>query len=202
MIKIVQFLLLISSLLFPLKGMAVEVLGSAKVNNRFIEILDNKTWRYKSQVSDLSNCDELKLGTYFCNKGNWKVVPQSIEAEFQYQVDDRHYAFFIIESLGKNDGVTKEFMAEIAITNAAQGANTTEENVKQHFSKDISIDNKKFRTVAYTVKLGGISFTFLNNIYVSDTITTQAIVYGVGPSVTEKLNSLNEILLENFVVPN
>ena len=45
-----------------------EVVGSAIISGKTIEILDDLTWRYKApKKSLLSSCDALKLGVYFCN---------------------------------------------------------------------------------------------------------------------------------------
>ena len=147
--------------------LAQEIVGSANINGRTIEILNNQTWRYKSpQNQNSSDCETLKSGVLFCNINNWKVSSSSGDISHMYMIDDRTYLMFIIEGFGSEDGVTKNYMAQVAIDHAAEGGNTTSENIIQHFSRDSTINGNDFLTIAYTAKLSDIAFTFVNNLYV------------------------------------
>ena len=182
---------------------AQQVVGSASVKGRTIEVLDNQTWRYKSNESqDLSACDTLKLGVSFCNINKWNVTTPTGAASHMYGIDDRTYLMFIIEGLGSKDGITKGTIAEIAIDFAAEGSNTTAESVVQHFSRNSIVNSNELLSIAYSVKMSNMDFTFLNNIYVGEQVTVQAVLYVVGSKVSEKQIALNETLVKNLILPD
>jgi hypothetical protein len=51
--------------------------------------------------------------------------------------------------------------------------------------------------LGYTANLSGINFTFLNNIFVTETVTVQAAIYVIGSEITDDQKRLNEILLKS-----
>jgi hypothetical protein len=190
------------SVFLSLPAISQSILGTAIINNKTVEVLDNNTWRYKSSDrQDLSKCDSFKLGVYFCNDEKWRSIDASGDANYMYMVDDRTYVMFIIEQMGSDDGVTQEFMKNIAIDYAAKASNTRNENIPQHFSKSSAVNNNDYLNLAYSAQIDGVSFTFINNIYVGKVVTMQAITYGVGPKVTDKLLAVNKTLIENIIIP-
>lgn len=196
-------ILSLSLIMLSTPTLAQEIVGSANINGRTIEILNNQTWRYKSpQNQNSSDCETLKSGVLFCNINNWKVSSSSGDISHMYMIDDRTYLMFIIEGFGSEDGVTKNYMAQVAIDHAAEGGNTTSENIIQHFSRDSTINGNDFLTIAYTAKLSDIDFTFVNNLYVGEKVTVQAAIYTIGSQVSEKLIRLSETLSKNLTFPN
>ena len=197
-----SFILSTLSVFLSLPAISQSILGTAIINNKTVEVLDNNTWRYKSSDrQDLSNCDSFKLGVYFCNDEEWKNTEASGEINYMYKVDDRTYVMFIIEQMGSDDGVTQEFMKNIAIDNAAEASNTPKDNMLQHFSKSSVVNNNDYLNLAYSAQIDGVSVTFINNIYVGKNVTMQAITYGIGPTVTDKLIAVNKTLIENIIIP-
>ena len=203
------FLFFVFFSLQSLTAFSQSVIGSAYVNGDVIEIMSDKTWRYKSEVNQNlrskkkpQDCDFLKYGIYFCNKSSWQVSAPTGSFTNLYVIDDKTYAGFIIEEIGSNDGVTREFMTKLALDNAASAANVSTNQIVQHFVEEQSIDDISFTTVAYSAAVEGMSFIFLNNIYVNETVTAQAIVYGFGSSVNSRLLSLNKELINNLSFSN
>ena len=186
-------------LIAGLPASAQQVIGTAVINGKIVEILENQTWRYKSEQSmSLSGCDLLKNGLYFCNKNNWKTTSATGDASHMYSIDDRTYVMFIIENMGADDGVTKDFMAGVALNYAAEAANTTPDNILQHFSRDKIVNGNEFLSIAYTASISNIKFTFINNICVQDTVTAQAAIFTLGSKVTESQIEHNNVLVENL----
>jgi hypothetical protein len=196
-------ILVLSLIMLSTPTLAQQIVGTANINGRTIEILNNQTWRYKSpQNQNSSDCETLKSGVLFCNINNWKVTSPSGDISHMYMIDDRTYLMFIIEGFGSEDGVTKNYMAQVAIDHAAAGGNTTSENIIQHFSRDTTINGNDFLTIAYNAKISNIDLTFVNNIYVGEKVTVQAGIYTVGSQVSEKLITLSETLVKNLTFPN
>ena len=196
-------ILVLSLIMLSTPTLAQQIVGTANINGRTIEILNNQTWRYKSlQNQNSSDCETLKSGVLFCNINNWKVSSPSGDISHMYVIDDRTYLMFIIEGFGSEDGVTKNYMAQVAIDHAAAGGNTTSENIIQHFSRDTTTNGNDFLTIAYSAKISNIDLTFVNNIYVGEKVTVQAGIYTVGSQVSEKLITLSETLVKNLTFPN
>ena len=182
--------------LFASGASSQEVVGSAIVSGKTIEILDDQTWRYKvPKKSLLSSCDALKLGVYFCNDKKWKSAEPTGDISHMYKVNGRSYVIFIIEPVGSNDGMITEFMADAALEYAAGDAGV--ENVPQHFSRYQDILGRNILSLGYTANLSGIKFTFLNNIFVTETVTVQAAIYVIGSEITDDQKRLNDILLNS-----
>ena len=197
-----NLILSLSLMILSAPTSAQQLVGTASINGRTIEILDNQTWRYKSgQYQNSSDCDTLKLGVSFCNINKWKVTTATGAASHMYVFDDRTYLMFIIEGMGAEDNVTKNIMAKVAIDNAAEAASTRAESIIQHFSRNSIVNGNEFLTISYTAKLSNIDFTFVNNIYVGGQLTVQAVIYTVGSQVSEKQINLNETLIKNLNFP-
>ena len=196
MIYITNRILTLFFVLFASAVSSQQVVGSAIISGKPIEILDDQTWRYKTSKKPLlSSCDALKLGVYFCNDKKWKSVKPTGDVSHMYEVDGRTYVIFIIEPMGSNDGVTSEFMAEVALEYAAGDAGV--ENVPQHFSGYQDVLGRSVLSLGYTANVSGLNFTFLNNIFVTEKVTVQAAIYVIGSEITDDQKRLNDILLNS-----
>ena len=143
-----------------------------------------------------------KFGMYFCNKLLWKNLPPSDSFTNLYSIDDKYFAAFIIEEFGSADGVTRNFMTKLALENAAKAAGINVNQVIQHFIEEQEINDLNITTVAYSAGLDGVSFIFLNNLYVTETVTAQAIIYTIGDKTSPKLLNLNKELINNLFFIN
>ena len=196
---ILSILLVIST---SISGSAREVIGISTVNDRSIEIFDDNTWSFKSNKrKNLDECETLKASVLFCNINQWKVLPATGGANHLYQIDDRSYAMFIIETIGSNDGMTQSLAKDMALQYAAEASNTNIENIKQHFSTNEVVNNYDYLSFAYSTKIQGMNFTYINNIYIDEMLSVQAFTFSLGEIVTSKQTKLNFTLIDNIIMP-
>ena len=196
---IFSILLVIST---SISASAKEVIGISTVNDRSIEIFDDNTWSFKSSKrKNLDECETLKASVLFCNINQWKVLPATAGANHLYQIDDRSYAMFIIETIGSNDGMTQSLAKDMALQYAAEASNTNIENITQHFSTNKVVNDYDYLSFAYSAKIQGINFTYINNIYINEMLTVQAFTFSLGEIVTTKQTKLNYTLIDNIIMP-
>jgi len=196
---IFSILLVIST---SISASAKEVIGISTVNDRSIEIFDDNTWSFKSSKrKNLDECETLKASVLFCNINQWKVLPATAGANHLYQIDDRSYAMFIIETIGSNDGMTQSLAKDMALQYAAEASNTNIENITQHFSTNKVVNDYDYLSFAYSAKIQGINFTYINNIYINEMLTVQAFTFSLGEIVTTKQTKLNFTLIDNIIMP-
>ena len=194
-----NFFFLLIAFLVPVSSLkAQEIIGKTTILGKEIELFDNQTWRYATPDQEYSDCEKLQLDIYFCNVNNWKKVKGSGEVDAMFEVNPRTFLMFIIEGMGSEDGISTDVMKEIAILNAAQGDEDKVDEVYEHFSKNRETNGYNFLSVAYSGKIKGLTFTMLNNIFVSENKTMQAVVYTIGNKVTNSQLLNNEILIENL----
>lgn len=179
---------------------AQEVVGTGAIDGKAIEILKDYTWRYKdtSNASN-SNCEQLSKNIGFCNSLGWKAIPASGAATAMYAIDSAHYAMFIIEAIGSEQGVTEKLVIDAAIIHAASASNVQKNSIPVSDEKTLTGDGKKFTSVGYSAKFNDLPLAFQNNIYVGNDFTVQAIVYGIG-DFTQKITDLNQTLLDSLVI--
>ena len=192
------FFLLIAFLMHMSLLKAQEIIGRTTILGKEVEIFDNQTWRYATPDKEFSDCEKLQLDIYFCNVSDWKKVKASGEVDAMFELNSRTFLMFIIEEMGSDDGVSTQFMKEIALLNAAQGDEDKVDEIYEHFSKNRKTNGHDFLSVAYSTNISGIKFTMLNNIFVGQRKTMQAAIYTVGDKVTNSQLVSNEILLENL----
>jgi len=169
---------------------AKELIGTAIIDGKIIQIFSDKTWKHKGDNASTSigDCDFVKLNFYFCNNENFKTTAAVDPITKSYEIDGRTFAGFIVEPMGTADGLTGEAMANVALEFAAEGAGVSASQIPQYFIKNETINGYDYTSLAYSAKLqNGISFTFLNNIFVQENITVQAVVYTLGQEVTDDL---------------
>lgn len=208
MMKNLTFAMSLFSLcsIFSIPAFSQTVLQEAVVNGKIIELLDDKTWRYKSQKERLSgksnsNCPLIGGHVRFCVPDSWKVgnETQVPGASALYFVDGRHYALFIIEELGTADGASNELLVQAAHTNAATAMNMPVSSLDVLFTRPEMIDGRDGLVTAYSASIEGLSFTYLNNIYVGQRYAIQALIYGIG-GMTSQLKTHNTDLLTSLKI--
>ena len=199
-----KFRLLGILLLFSFAGFqpsfSQEIVGTGQANGQIVELFENFTWRYKEQSqSNKNNCDTLSGNISFCNIGGWRISKATGDANAMYVIDGRHYAMFIIENVGAEDGFSLELMQDVALGYAAEAANIQKSSVPILNRQTVSVDNKKLLSLGYSATIDNVNFTYQNNIYVGADFTMQAIVFGVG-NATKKMQDHNEILLQSIKI--
>lgn len=178
---------------------ANEVIGTGEVGGRAVELLDDKSWRYKTPLMGRSSgkCEIIKDYVEFCNTLAWDVSGSVGDASAIYAVNDRTYVMLIIEQLGRADGVTADYMVEVTHWNAAEAFNIQQESLNVHYTRSKRARGYDYTTTSYSGKMKGLPFTFVNNIYVGDRYTVQAAVYTVG-GLSPKLEATSVDFLDRL----
>lgn len=176
-----------------------EIIGYGKVGNKSVEIFSNFTWRYKQTQASNGDCEKLSENISFCNSKAWRVSSAMGDATAVYTIDDRHYAMFIIESAGSQDGFSEEMIADIAISYAAEAANVQKNSIPINNSESITIDGKQALSVGYSAKIDNVPFTYQNNIHVGKNFQMQAVIFGIG-GASAKIKNLNRSLINDIVI--
>ena len=176
-----------------------EIIGYGNVGGKSVEIFSNFTWRYKQTQESNGDCEQLSENISFCNSKAWRVTSNTGEATAMYLIDDRHYAMFIIEGLGSNDGFSEDVMAEVAIGYAADAANVQKNSIPINNRGSITIDGKQALSLGYSAKIDNVPFTYQNNIYVGKSFTMQAIIFGVG-GASSKIENFNRSFIKDILI--
>ena len=193
------YIFVLAAFLNTANSYSQEIIGLGTVNGKSVEIFSNYTWRYKQTQESNRDCEQISINISFCNSKAWRVTRNTGDATAMYRIDDRHYAMFIIESMGSQDGFSNASMAEIAINYAAEAANVKKTSIPIHNRGNISIDGKQALSVGYSAKIDKVLFTYQNNILVGKNFTMQSIIFGIGePSA--KIESLNRSFIDDILI--
>ena len=109
MVKLICLILKLTLLaVLGSNAFAQSVVGTSSINGKQIEILDDNTWRYIDNFKNLACADLVIIdqNVSFCNTKNWQTQSNNSVTDAIYRIDDRTYAAFVVEHLGKTDGLT------------------------------------------------------------------------------------------------
>ncbi|MEL6519878.1 MAG: hypothetical protein AAFQ66_02880, partial [Pseudomonadota bacterium] len=109
--------------------------------------------------------------------------------------DDRHYAQFIVETIGTNDGMSQEIMRNAVVQNAAAGTGQNPEDIVVVNVSDTEIDGEAGETIVYQFGIDGLQVVFANTVVVMDDLTIQAMTYAIAPSYAETQQNLTSDLI-------
>jgi hypothetical protein len=149
--------------------------------------MSDSTWKYDSPAP--AGCQSIKDNLSFCSQnGEWsQVATASNEIAAQFRRDDRNYGIFIVEEVGSDDGITEDFMANMAIKHAARTAGMQSQDVATIESEPTTVDGRPGKSITYAVKIQGLPAVFTNTIVVDKHRTVQVVTYGVGQTLTAEM---------------
>lgn len=184
---------------------AQDVIGRALVDGKMVEIMSDRTWRFQGEdggaTTDAADngCEAIHQAVTFCIDPNlWEPSPPAgPDITAAYRHDDRHYAQFVIETFGTDDGITEEFMRDIVIQNAAGATGQRKEDIVILGIEPGEISGKPAETIIYQVEFDGLKVVFVNSIQLLPGLTMQAITYAISTEYTDKHQGLHQVLLEN-----
>lgn len=193
----VHWLCLGLMLLLAQPAASQDVVGTTTIQNRSVELLSDKTWRYKdSQTAGLDEKYEtIADHAVFCNSLDWEVGTPSGNVTAMYSVDGRNFVFFIIEPIGANDGMTSATVVEYALKRAASAMNIRHEALPVHYVRPTTQGEFEYQSVAYSGKINDLQLAFINNIYVGEKFSAQVMAYGIG-ELNNNLEAISKQLLE------
>lgn len=195
--KILPAVTLAASLL-ALPALAQNVVGSSQVDGQKVELLDDNTWRYAAEVAP--GCDPIAMGVSFCYPaGQWQgSPPPGPDITAAYRHDDKHYAQFIIEAVGADDGANAGMMRKIVVQNAAAATGQSMSDIPTLAIEEAMIAGKNAETIVYKVNFDGLSVVFANSILIEKKQMMQAMTYALGTDFSAKHKALHAEFLEDI----
>lgn len=178
---------LVSSAAFssPVTAVAQDVIGSAVVNGKKIQILEDFTWQFEDRLAE--SCFLVTAGLDFCGKpAGWGRIsnkPPQIAGAFEQ--GGRNYAFFVSEPVGRAEGITLDALAKGVVGNLANGMGVTPADVPIFDTKDGEFYGQRVRTIAMQAKLQGVVFVFINTFWVEENRSGQVFTYTFGDNLRE-----------------
>ncbi len=196
--RVVAFLLFLA---VSLPAAAQDVIGTAVIGGKKVELLSDQTWRY-AEIGTTSDgpCVPIDNRLTFCGSIlDWRPISTS-GTEFirQFRHSERIYAGIIHESLGADDGVDQEFMRNAVIENVAMFTNTRPEEIPIYDVKVTEVDDQSAETIIYGAVYNGLDIVYQNTLINGPDYNLQFVVWSVGKELSEDAASMNENFLSSI----
>lgn len=166
-------------------ALAQSAVGKAVVGGKTVTLFDDGTWKYADATSGAATavCTDITPGVQFCNGSlDWMPSPAaSAEINAAYRIDARHYAQYLIEDLGSDDGITADFMRQVVLDNAKMATGNTAEVIDVQPAK---LGGLTGDTVIYKVAINGVDVVFANAVFVEPKRVMQIMTYAIGTEYT------------------
>lgn len=174
-------LVLVASLAMPGAAIAQSAVGKAVVGGKTVTLFDDGTWKY-AEAADPSApgaCQDVAPSVQFCGSAlGWATTPPgSPEINAAYRIDARHYAQYLIEDLGSDDGLTAEFMRQVVLDNAQMATGITPEVIDV---LPVKLGALSGDTVVYKATINGLDVVFANSVFVEPKRVMQIMTYAIG----------------------
>ena len=157
-------LLLSIALTAPIAATAQTVVGRSVVDGKVALLFDNGTWSYDAGASAEGACKAITPAVQFCGQGaGWSdAPPATAEINAAFRIDARHYAQYLIEDLGTEDGLTADFMRSVVLSNAKTSTGQEAEIIDV---RPATLGTLTGETIVFRVKMNGVDFVFANAIF-------------------------------------
>ncbi len=176
---------------------AQSAVGRALVDGKVVTLFDNGTWKHAGAAATVDNgCVDITPEVQFCNAtlGWATTTAASPEINAAFRIDDRHYAQFLIEKLGSDDGLTADFMRKAVIMNAQDVTGSEPEVID---IVPVSLGALNGDTVVYRVTFDGIDIVFSNSLFTTPKRTFQIMTYAISSEYTLQHAEYQADLLSN-----
>lgn len=191
-------LTLATALALPGFALAQSAVGKAVVGGKTVTLFDDGTWKYADATvpASPSGCQDITPAVQFCGAGlGWASTdPASPEINAAYRIDARHYAQYLIEDLGSDDGLTAEFMRQVVLDNAKIATGNTPEVIDV---QPATLGPLTGDTVVYKIKSNGLDVVFANSVFVEPKRVMQIMTYAIGGAYTSDHAGYQADLLAN-----
>lgn len=169
-------------------AIAQSVVGRSALDGRSIEIMSDQTWRYTQDQAAKSDCREIASRIEFCGApSQWAPQPAPTAAvAAQFRFDARHYAQYVIEDLGADDGLTAEFMRKAVIVNAARATGMKETDIAVLDVFASSVAGHEAETIVYQLAVNSLDIVYVNTVVILPKRTVQVMTFAVGTTYTDK----------------
>ncbi len=186
---------LVAAWLIALPSFAQDVVGRTVIDGRAVTLFDNKSWKFDAAAA--VGCRPVTTNFSFCGSPDvWtslSAIDPGLTAQFQY--DDRNYALFVHEKLGRADGMSEELLRKAIIGNAANGSGARVEDIVVLGTGTSLIDGHEASQITYLVNFNGLDLVFRNSFIIADDFSLQAATYSFGKSSDAAFQSLHETYL-------
>lgn len=173
-------LALVGCLSVPGYALAQSAVGKAVVGGKTVTLFDDGTWKYADAATagTPAGCEDVTRAVQFCGAAlGWSsTAPPSPEINAAYRIDARHYAQYLIEELGSDDGLTAEFMRQVVLDNAQMATGVTPEVIDV---QSATLGSLTGDTVVYKAKVSGLDVVFANSIFVQPKRVMQIMTYAI-----------------------
>jgi len=186
---------------------AQEIVGSAVVDGEIVVLFADGSWQYRDNDinEDSGRCETIDLGLSFCGRdAGWspRQVSSMPDADQVWSLNDRTYAAAILEGIGSDDGMTLEFMRDLALENVAAVSGTGIESIPVFDVFESSIGDLPGETMAYFAEVDGLEIVFANAMSVLPDRAFQIVLWWVSDEWTEDMKRLtHDFLAEMSFMP-
>lgn len=190
-------LVLAASLMLSGQALSQSAVGKAVVDGRTVTLFDDGTWKYAdAPTATQGACQDVTPTVQFCAAAlGWaSTQPSTPGVAAAYRIDARHYAQYLIEDLGSDDGVTVEIMRQVALKNAKTASGNTPEVIDV---QRVSMGRLTGDTMIYKVRINGLEAVFANSLFVEQKRVMQIMTYAIAGEYTPQHAGYHEKLLAN-----
>ncbi len=178
----------------PTISAAQTVIGSSVIDGRQIEILSDKSWRFKEQSS--SSCRRISVDVEFCGeRSGWTFVREA-DGTTQFQYSGLNYGEFIVEPIGKKQGLTTELMRTVIISNAATAAKVTPKDIPVLSVTTSKVGSSDAETMVYSVDISGLKTMFYNTYVIDESNTYQIVTYSINAVADKETLDIHDRFLK------
>jgi hypothetical protein len=183
-------------LAFP--AIAQDVVGTALVDGKRVELLSNNTWRIaRAAGAGTSECELIGTLLTFCDASNDWNTSRAAGTDFLriYRHSSRVYSGIIHDDVGSADGVDLEFLRKSAINIAAVSTGIRSEDVQIAGVVDAEVIGWPGEALTYAILIEGTPFTYQNTFVNSGNHSLQLMNWSLGPDVTDEATQMRESFL-------
>ena len=197
MFKVISVAAMIFAACLP-ASMAQEAVGRAMVDGKTVILFSDFSWEYESAGD--AECQVISRELSFCGSSlKWRAMPnEGGEVAAMYRYDDRNYAMVVVEDLGIEDGLTKDFMRKAVIENAASGAGVPVSAVTVFENTDTMFGESEAVFVAYGLAVDNLPIVYANTIVTKPNSSYQLITYAVGRELTDEQKVLHVDFIDSM----
>ncbi len=182
------FLAAIILLALPVSAQNSDVVGTAVLGGKRVELLSDRTWRFADEAQAEGPCVPINTVLTFCGSIiDWRPV-DTTGTEFTrlFRQDSRTYGGIIYEEVGAAEGMDLEFMRNIIIENAAMGTGVQAQDIPIFGVQAVEVDGHPAETIIYGANFNGLDIIYLNTIVNSENHNVQFVVWTIGNTLTEE----------------
>jgi hypothetical protein len=179
--------------LAPIVAGAQTVVGRAIVDGRPVTLYDNKSWAFSGELP--ASCKELSQKLTFCGSSDrWTpMTPPTPEVIAAYRHDNLHYGQFVVEDVGKAQGLTMTAVRDFVLQRVDDLTGSPPIVIS---SEPVDIAEFEGETLVYSFTISGLETVYANTILLGETTLLQVITYEYGADYTPKHAELHAEFLK------